>query len=126
MNTNPMTSEPWTAIRQIAERTARAYDPGDDSPEPARCDLQLVIDAIHGAGVALDGARDTPEDSEASNAVGKLLRTLERILTGLSGDVRDLASAAGDAADGCLGPGELPDALGELAGDLVALRGPKP
>ena len=113
---------PWDAVRRVAKHTAATYEPSDDAPEPGRCDLQLVQDALYAARLAVEGARP----GDACNAVAELLRALHRVLTGLSGDVRDLATAAQEAADGTLDPGELPAALGELAGDLVALRGPKP
>jgi len=120
---------PWDAIRLVAKHTASAYDPGDGSPECGRCDIQFIQDACYAARLAVEGARSTPEgdrDGDACNAVAELLRTLHRVLTGVSGDVRDLAAAAQEAADGALDPGGIADALAELASDLVTLRGPKP
>lgn len=41
-----------------------------------------------------------------------------------TGKLRDLPDAAQIAADGALDPDGIVDALGELAEDLVGLRGP--
>jgi hypothetical protein len=98
--------EPWNAIHQVAEYTSAAYSPGDDAG-PGRCDLQLIQDACYAGRLAMEGARGTPEDADACEAVGELLHTLHRVLTGMSGDLRDLAEGAG-----------------EFAEDLARMRGP--
>jgi hypothetical protein len=82
----------------VAEYTLKRYAPGDDSEDIGRCDLQLVQDACYAGRLALQGAQETPEGdspADACKAVSELLDALQRVLTGLAGDVRCLARNSG-------------------------------
>jgi hypothetical protein len=82
--------EPWALICKAAEHIKAAYDPGDDSDDPGRCDLQPLQDGLTAALMTLEGAEDTPagnRDTDPVNAVIVLLRASQDVLQRLSGDL---------------------------------------
>ena len=89
--------EPWRTLLQVAEHTLKLYNPGDDSEDLGRCDIQLLLDGLTAALMTLQGTEDTPEgnrDAVPIEAVAAVLRSYQAVLRGLFGDLRDLGPKA--------------------------------
>lgn len=108
-------TDPWSRLLEIAEYLQEQYSPDEGADTPARCDVDMIIQAVTAAQWALgevdkttDGQQDWGTmDPQAIRAITALLGVLHAVLRGLLGDMRELASG-----------------IVALAEEAAAIRGP--
>jgi hypothetical protein len=75
-------------ISNITAALSETYSPKDEN-QIGRCDLQLVMDSLYAVRVELH-----EDPTRAGEEVGNFLGTVQGILQGMAGDIRDLETSA--------------------------------